>query len=91
MSMWVCFWGICTVSLICGSVFVHVLYVLITVALCYSLKFVSLISPALSFFLQIALERGFFFFWFHRNFRIIRAWSCYLKGTHTVYILQPVQ
>lgn len=62
MSMWVCFWGICTVSLICGSVFVHVLYVLITVALCYSLKFVSLISPALSFFLQIALERGFFFF-----------------------------
>ena len=90
MSVWVCFWGICIVSLICESVFVQVPYVLITVVLCYSLKSVSLLSLALSFFLQIALE-WFLLLLFHRNFKIIRAWSFYMKGTHTMYILQPVK
>ena len=66
-------------------------YVLITVFLCYSLKSVSLLSPALSFFLQIDLEWFLLVLLFHRNFKIIRAWSFYLKGAHTMYILQPVK
>ena len=74
-NVWVYFWALSSVPLICASVFRPVPYCLITISLQYSLKSGNMMPPVL-FFLKFALA-NYTLLWFRTSFMIV----LFLRGT----------
>ena len=68
--MWVYFWALCSVPLIYVSLFMQLPYRFDCCSFLYSLKSKTVMPPALSFFLKIALAIQSLF-WFHEDVRIV--------------------
>ena len=72
--MWVYFWALCSIPLICVSLFMQLPYWFDCCSFLYSLKSKTVMPPALFFFLKIALAiHGLL--WFHEGIRIVSSIS----------------